>query len=119
LTRRWARTYIDYLRTRANLAQDEHGVITVVPINSVSERADQARFERVLKAWRAENADVEAEGSGRERLARLWFSGQRAWTPAWLSREFEKADRVLRTGAAGEGRGGVVFCSADNPPPTG
>ena len=52
---------IDYLRTRAYRAVDERGVVTVLPINSVSVRADQARFERDLKAWCAGHADVEAE----------------------------------------------------------
>jgi hypothetical protein len=51
---------IHYLRTRAYLAQDR-GVVTVMPTNSVSERADQARFERDLTAWRAGHADVEAD----------------------------------------------------------
>ena len=51
---------IRYFRAHDYLAAEERGAVTVAPINSISERADRARFERDLEAWLAwSRADVE------------------------------------------------------------
>jgi hypothetical protein len=58
---------VRYLRSHAYLAAAEHGAVTAVPINAVSERGDRARFERDLETWLARHADVIAELQASER----------------------------------------------------
>ncbi len=49
---------ITHLRTRGYLATSDGSLVSVVPINVLSERADRKRFERDLELWRAEHPGV-------------------------------------------------------------
>jgi hypothetical protein len=61
---RGARDLVRFFRRREYLAvEQEPGVIEVVPIDSVSERADRSRTLRDLEEWRLNHPGIDAAPS--------------------------------------------------------